>query len=217
LRRFTIGEDPEMLTNTRTQLLSAAGLIALCVLTRLFAGIPGSAVVSVALFAGWLLRNRLIAIAVPLISMIVSDAVLGAYDLRIMATVYATTVFPALLGSVLGRKVAPVRIFAGTFVSALLAFLLANLAHWRFGPGGYPQTLEGLLLCYQIAFPFLLRRLVADCVGAAFLFGGFALVVRLRSPSRAAAPAFAQWNPGHFDTLARTQIASEPKGSTAVQ
>jgi hypothetical protein len=187
----------------RAQLLAAVGLVTLCVLSRLFTPLLGiSCVAGVALFAGWLIRDRAVALAVPLLSMAVSDMFLERYEVAFMALVYAASAIPVLLRPFLGKGISVFRIAACTVIGGILYELIVDFGTWRFYET-YPHTTSGLLLCYLAGVPFFLRKLVGDAACTFLLFGACAVAIRLRSiaPEQAviAPQATESWNAAHFN------------------
>src|SRR5262245_47084799 len=72
-------------TTLRQDLLLALFLVVLCVVMRLLPHASNfSPVAAAALFAGVTLKARWLAIAVPLVAMLLSDAVLGGYGWTMM-------------------------------------------------------------------------------------------------------------------------------------
>src|SRR5882757_9970646 len=85
----------------RADLLLALALVALCVAVRLLPHVSNfSPVAATALFAGAMLGRRSLALMVPVAAMLIGDLVLGLYDWRVMAVVYAALALPALIGIV---------------------------------------------------------------------------------------------------------------------
>lgn len=141
-------------------------------------------VAAVALFAGWLIRNRWLAMAAPLGAMLISDAVIGGYHVAVMAIVYASLAAPVLWGRWMGDgRRTPVllgRAAAGVLAGSVLFFLTTNLAHWAF-MGVYERSLAGLIECYIAALPFFKYTVGGDLAFTMVLFGGWALVSRVWS------------------------------------
>ncbi|MFM2375056.1 MAG: hypothetical protein RLZZ165_153 [Bacteroidota bacterium] len=135
-------------------------------------------------FAGYLFRNRLLAVAVPLVGMLLSDLLIQQYyPWATMATVYLCMVIPALMG---GRLRTPAtnfleragKIAMGAGTGSVLFYLGTNLAVWLFD-GIYALNWDGLMACYTAAIPFLKFTLAGDLFFTAVLFGTHALVMRL--------------------------------------
>jgi hypothetical protein len=172
-------------------------LIALIVLGRNLPHVPNFAPVAAAgLLAGYLFRSRVLAISVPMLGMLLSDLLIGMYDWRVMAFVYAGLAIPALLGRLLRaetpsfeqpglRSLVRVGKLAGAATgSALIFFLLSNFGVWA-AEGMYAHTAQGLAICYTVAVPFLKSSLSADLFFSGLLFGAYQLVA---AASRAALP-----------------------------
>lgn len=148
-------------------------------------------VAALALFAGYLFANRRGAVLVPLSVMALSDLVIGGYDLRMMAIVYASLTLPALIGHGLSRRLPMQRgwsacgstcaLVGSSLASSLLFFLTTNLAVWAFG-SMYEPSAAGLLHCYERALPFFRYTLAGDLFFSAVLFGGYAVAVAYARP-----------------------------------
>jgi hypothetical protein len=83
-----------------------------------------------------------------------------------------------LIGSVLLRKVTPLRVIAGVLASATGFFIWSDFFVWAFGHM-YPHTAAGMAACYAAAIPFYQRDLLSTAVFAAVLFGLPVLAARM--------------------------------------
>lgn len=120
-----------------------------------------------ALLAGILLRDWRWAVAVPLVSLLLSDWRLGGYQWGVAVTVYGSTGLYGLLGVWAGAKKpsaargAVARALGLALVGSLQFFLLTNLAVWMwsgwYGPGG-----TELVRCFLSALPFYKWTLLGD-------------------------------------------------------
>ena len=154
-------------------------LIALAVAGRLLAHQPNLTPMAAAvLFAGFFFRTWYAAAAVGLVSMAISDALIGTYEVPVMISVYVSLLAPLALRALLKAKLTPGRIAVGAVSSSLAFFLVTNFAVWAFG-GWYPHSADGLLACYTAALVFLKYTLAGDLFWSAVLFGGYALAARL--------------------------------------
>src|SRR5262245_11159835 len=87
----------------RKKLVSAAlmfcGLVAVGVVGRVLPHAPNfTPLAATALFAGFYFRSRIVAAAVPLTAMLISDLFwLGSHDGRVMVAIYSSLAFPVLL------------------------------------------------------------------------------------------------------------------------
>ena len=177
----------------KREFLIAAGLVALCVAVRLgvYEGaLPYNfaAVASAGLFAGSVLRSKLIALGVPVVSMLAADALIGFSPVTTMIVVYAALTAPMFVGRWLRttRWSVSLRFCAlgMTAVGAsLLFYVMTNLETWIMW-GMYPRSAAGLLSCYVAALPFFKWTLASNLL---FTFGLFGLHAAARA--RAAAPA----------------------------
>ena len=139
----------------------------------------------VALAAGAVFTNPVVAATVPLAALVVSNLGLDAYDSLPMAmVVFAATAWPVLLGGLVRRAAAGGRIagvlavLGGAFASSLVFFLATNLAFWWF-TAEYPHTTEGLVACFTAALPFYRWMPVGDAAWSLATFGGLAAAARI--------------------------------------
>lgn len=128
------------------------------------------AIAGTAPFAGFFFRSRSFAASVPLVAMVVSDLVIGGYELPVMLAVYASLAAPIAWRSWL-RRTSAIRVAGATVASTLLFFAVTNLAVWY---AWYPPTAAGLARCYAAALPFLVYSLCGDLLFAGALFGAYA-------------------------------------------
>jgi hypothetical protein len=155
-----------------------AFLVVLCIVARLLPHAPGFLPVAASgLFAARVLRIPALAIAVPVLAMILSDAFLPGEDWRIQAVGFAAIAIPAVAGIATRRFSGVLPTIATVIASSILFFLLSNGAVWAFSTM-YPHTLEGLTQCYIAALPFLEKTMLGDLVWTGVLFGGYWLVQR---------------------------------------
>ena len=160
----------------RADLSLIAFLIAIDVAARLMPHAPNfTPIAASALFAGTVLRNRSLAVAVPIAAMLLSDAVIGFDSKPLTLAVYACFALPALIAYLPQRTRRPGMFVPMMIGFSLLFFVVTNFATWLFS-GMYPLTLAGLAACYVAALPFLQQTVVGDLFWAAVLFGGATLV-----------------------------------------
>lgn len=140
---------------------------------------------AVALAAGGVFANPLVAATVPLTALLVSNLGLDAYDsLPMAAVVFAATAWPVLLGGLLRRATAGSRfagmlsILGGALASSLVFFLTTNFAFWWF-TSEYPHTAEGLFACFLAALPFYRWMPVGDVAWSLAAFAGLAAAARI--------------------------------------
>jgi uncharacterized protein DUF6580 len=155
-----------------------AFLIALDVVARLLPHAPGFMPVAASgFFAARMLRIPALAIAVPVLGMILSDVALPGEDWRIQAVGFAAIAIPAVAGIATRRWSGVLPSLATIVLSSLLFWVASNGAVWAFSTM-YPPTLAGLTECYVLALPFLEKTVLGDLFWNAVLFGGAWLVYR---------------------------------------
>ncbi len=125
---------------------------------------------AVALFAGCYLRDRRLAYLVPMIAMVLSDAVIGFHSL--IPIVYACFMVCVWLGQSLRTRLSGARLLQFALLNSLLFFVVTNFAVWTAG-SLYPHTGAGLLQCFTMAIPFFKNDLLGTLMYSALLFGGF--------------------------------------------
>lgn len=176
------------------------GLIALTVGLRLyFQYLPNFApVAAVAMFAGYYFTSRRVAFLVPMLSMLITDAIIGSYQPLLMVTVYSLLLVPILMRSWLrssfdlsSENTSAIQATTGLLGTALVASVLffvgTNVATW-WVTAWYPRTLEGLSACVTAGIPFFRYTLAGDVVFATLLFGGYAFAESRHRAGVVAAP-----------------------------
>lgn len=148
-----------------------------------FREVPNFApVAAIALFAGFLYRHWLVAIAAPLAVLTITNSQLGGYESwAVMISVYACLLLPVFVARKFlpsaSNRAAPLPALIGcSLVGSLLFFLVTNYTSWLYW---YPGTPDGFLQCYTAALPFFRYTLMGDLFFCSLFFGAQALVVRL--------------------------------------
>lgn len=136
------------------------------------------------LFAG-AYANRGTAWAVPLLTLLASDAILGFYNPLSMAFVYSGFAISSLLGCrFLRQERTSWRLGACSLGSGISFFLLSNFGCWV--TGMYAHTWSGLGQCYVMAIPFFGNTLLGDVFYTVVLFGMYELAQQWQARRRAA-------------------------------
>ena len=166
--------------NKRFLFLFLAIILVVSIATRLLPHPPNFApIAALALFSGvygakvskWFLL-------LPLVALFISDLTLGFYDWSVMAVVYGSFAFIGLFGLLIQKKKSVGTITLAALLGSLLFFLTTNFAVWVFSPM-YPATLEGLVLSYTMALPFLKFTIAGDLFYAAVFFGAYEFALAL--------------------------------------
>jgi hypothetical protein len=150
----------------------AIWLIALAVLMRILPHPANFApVAAVAIFGGSILPRRL-AILVPLLAMMFSDAIIGWHSL--IPLTWGCYALIALASSHWLRKPSIRRGVIITLSGSTLFFVVTNFGVWLWS-SMYAHTWSGLALCYTMALPFFRNTLLSDMLYTSALFGLYAL------------------------------------------
>jgi hypothetical protein len=150
--------------------------------------------IAMAVFGGAVIKNKKLAIALPLLSMLVSDVIMeGLYNYGYMSyggfykgeTFFDGQVMNYILlaglimiGAWAGSKNWG-RIAVATIAAPGVYFLVSNFLVWAGGAGLHrPYSFDGLLMCYGDAVPFFRAALQNTIIFSAILFGGYYLIER---------------------------------------
>lgn len=144
-------------------------------------------VAGLALFAGYYFRSRMVAIALPVCTMVVSDAFIGHYAWWQMAVVYGMLTLPVAMRGVLrkhfsfskGTAGEFARSFSGLLGCSIVASVLFFIATNAICLGWYEPTLAGVGRCYLQALPFFRFTLAGDMAFALLTFGSYATAMNL--------------------------------------
>ena len=161
--------------------LVLASLVLVATFLRL-APLPAnfSPIAAIALFAGAILAQpRWLALVIPLISLAISDLLLGYVA---QPFVYASYALIALLGyGLVKQNSEETPVWSSIGLSALAAsavfFLVSNFGVWVEG-NLYSRTGEGLVACYLAAVPFFWNTMVGDLVFTFGIFATWAVLVK---------------------------------------
>ncbi len=175
-----------------SQLLTV--FILMIVISALYRALPfesrpiwlGGPQLAMALFAGSIIRDRKWAFALPIFSMLLSDALMqilyvsgqspypGFYVGQLLN--YAFIGSLVVVGFFVNRK-RLASIVTGAIAAPTLFFLLSNFAVWVSG-GGYhrSKTFAGLVQCYADGLPFYGYSLMTMGVFSTVLFGAYRLL-----------------------------------------
>jgi hypothetical protein len=159
------------------RILALSILIIAAVLLRFLPHPPNfTPVAALALFSGVIFRDRVMALALPLCVMLVSDLFLGWHGTILY--VYGAFAVMVLLGRSLKNHATAGFIAGGGIAGALMFFLVTNFGVWMSGTM-YPPTWEGLAAAYVAGIPFLHNMILGTLFYSAVFFGVFHAVERL--------------------------------------
>ncbi len=130
--------------------------------------------VAVSLFAAAKMKDRRLALLVPVGAMLLSD---WAIHLAPVWYVYLTMLLITVMGFGLERRQPILRIAAYGIVSSVLFFLITNFAVWLQSVK-YARNISGLMACYTAGIPFYRNELAGDALYTLALFGAYAWLVQ---------------------------------------
>lgn len=117
--------------------------------------------------------NKKTAIGLTFAVRLISDAIIGFFSWPLMAAVYLSHLFGVLMGSWVRRKKSVGRVLVAPAISALVFFLVTNLA---FLYPNYTHDWSGIISAYVNGLPFLRGTLLGDIIYTVALVGGFEAV-----------------------------------------
>lgn len=129
-------------------------------------------VAAIALFGGAMFTNRVMAFALPIGIMLLSDFIIGMHSF--MWAVYGSLALIVLIGHFIRSKPTMISALGGALAGSVLFFLITNAAVW-FGSIHYTQDLSGLISSYIAGIPFFRGTLIGDLFFTTILFGSFKL------------------------------------------
>lgn len=121
-------------------------------------------ITAIAIFAGVKFNNIKIAYAIPISIMLISDLFIGFYSISLF--VYLAFILIITYSSFIKKYS-----IKNIILSSVIFFIITNFGVWLMG--GYPKSIEGLVLCYTMAIPFFTNSIIADLFFSAILYYGF--------------------------------------------
>jgi len=125
---------------------------------------------AMALLAGANFKDLRIALIIPLVAMLISDALLGFHSS--MLYVYCAVAIIILGSHLLIKRCTLLNMTVGAVTSAVVFFIVTNFGAWL-SHDMYPHTLAGLQQAYIAGLPFFKNTLVSNLIFTAV--GFFAL------------------------------------------
>jgi hypothetical protein len=178
---------------SQTNIIFICALMIIGVLARLLPNLPNfSPYIGIALFGGAMLPKRAWAVVGVTVMLYLADLLINNTVSRQFFTGYEGIVWGApymifnllatiamvIYASYLLRKPSFANVGLGTFIAAVLFFVVSNFGVWVTGEVAYPKTMAGLIQCYTAAIPFFRGTLMSGIVYSALLFGGYEIIKR---------------------------------------
>lgn len=129
--------------------------------------------IATTIFAGVYLGPRY-AFFLPIVTMLISDMIIGFYNPQIMVSVYFSFAVAGLIGHFFAKNKKVNSIVLSALASSTLFFLITNGAVWLFGTM-YDSGLSGLIQSYIAGIPFYRNMMLGDVVYTLSLFGIYEL------------------------------------------
>ena len=176
----------------RSNLLVLFILILACALYRVWDSRPmGFAPqIAMALFAGSVIRDKRFAFLLPVLSLLISDALYQFLYVQGLTTIkgfysgqwqnYLLIASITIIGFFINKdKVG--QIFIGSLAGAVYYFLVSNFMVWMGGGldinnQPYPRSFDGLMLCFTEALPFFKWSLLSTLIFNGIFFGCYYLL-----------------------------------------
>jgi hypothetical protein len=130
---------------------------------------------AIALFGGAKFERRALGILVPLLTMLIGDAIIGFHSA--MPVIYATYALIAVIGTLLRNRESIPAVGGAALLSSTIFFITTNFDVWARGTM-YAKTGAGLVTCYVAAIPYFGNTLASDLLFTAIFFGAFAVAER---------------------------------------
>jgi hypothetical protein len=131
-----------------------------------------TAVYALAVFAGAQFNNRVLALAMPLAAMALSDLFIGQ---GFSLSVYSGFVAIVICGMMIRNRISVTSVGLASIAGAVLFYLITNFA-FIYPVAQYPHNFSGIIQSYIRGLPFLRNALIADLIYIPVLFGGFYLL-----------------------------------------
>ena len=141
--------------------------------SRFVSDIPNfSPMLSIALFSGYMFRNRTIAFLIPLSAHFLSDIYFGFHS--DMLAVYFSFSLIIALGYLNQEKYTLTKSIVNSFIGTIIFFLVTNFSVWLTS-GFYSQNFAGLINSYTLAIPFYKNTLLSAMIYSTILFASYEL------------------------------------------
>ena len=145
--------------------------------------------IAMALFAGAVIKDKIWAIALPILSMVISDLLYQLLYINGFTEIpgfyvgqwqnYILFAVITFIGFMI-KKIKVLNVLIGALAAPTVFFILSNFVVWAGWQGtrglNRPKTFEGLMMCYADALPFYLNSIYACLFFSAILFGTYVLI-----------------------------------------
>lgn len=150
--------------------LTILGLVAVGVMGRLLPHFPNATPITAITLAARKQVGAVWAFVIPTAAMLLSDAVIGFYDWKILFSVYISFLLIGCLSLLVQKNSHPLKIIILAIAASVLFFLVTNFAVWLFSPW-YEKSISGLIYCYTLGIPFLRNMVIGDIAYTVTILG----------------------------------------------
>ncbi|MDP4001320.1 MAG: hypothetical protein Q8P83_03705 [bacterium] len=149
-------------------------------------------IAAIALFGGTYIKNKKLALALPLLAMVISDIFIGFDSIQMRAVVYGSFILIGLVGFIIRKHKNLATIFGSTLLGSILFYLITNFAFF-YSSSMYPHDFSGIVSSYINALPFFRNSLMGNFFYVSVFFGSYELVLlykqyRISLPLRGEGP-----------------------------
>lgn len=141
---------------------------------------------AMSLFGAAYFSDKKFAFLMPLAAMFISDLLINNilyasfYQGFTLFTpgflwIYGAIALMVLTGMFLLKRISFGRVLGGSLAASVLFFVITNIGVWISSPM-YPNTFQGLILCFEAAIPFFHNTVLGDFFYCGVLFGGFEFI-----------------------------------------
>ena len=147
--------------------------IILGILTRLIPHPPNfTALGAITIFAGAFIIDKRLSFFIPIITMLISDLILG-YEIQV--SVYISFIIMVRLGNLLKNDKGPNKIIPIAIIGSIVFFIITNFTVFMTS-NMYTKDIFGLLQCYTLAIPFFINTILGNIFYTLFMFSTFKIV-----------------------------------------
>lgn len=146
-----------------------------------------SPLAAIALFGAAYLRNKQIALLVPIGATFLSDVLLHQfvfpdYSLFYDGWYFQYIAYGIIVISALGifKKVNASRVAIGALSATAIFFLISNFGSW-IALSMYPKSISGLISAYAAGVPFIKGTFLSTAIYSIVLFGAYSLITHKSS------------------------------------
>ncbi len=152
----------------RWTIFAACVLLVFAVAMRLLPHLPNfTPVTAVALVSAWYLGKQW-GLVLPVLTIVLSDLIIGWYDWQIMASVYGSFFMIGVFSYAIQKHRSVLSTGLTLIGSSIFFFITTNTAVWWFS-AWYEKSFSGLMYSYELGIPFFRNMLMGDLVYTAVL------------------------------------------------